>query len=471
MRLNNRGEYVGIYLSLYHYQTINVMATIKFIVKSTRRSQPATIYLRFRDGRDIDIIVPTAERVFPEYWSNKTESFKQRILFSNIFTEKNKVTIEENFSRMRDFVLNEHFNLKGSRPTSPWLQSVINKFYNRKEPGEETLSQYIKRFIEEASSGKRLFKGNRYTFSTLKNYKGFESQFNEYQGAYTEQRLKELNEKNEKPRPIKRVNFEDITIDFYNDFLSFFNEKKYSPNTTGRHIKHLKVLMRLAKEEGLHNNTEFQRKSFEAMSLPVDNVYLNEKELRTIFELDLSESKHLEIARNVFLCGCYTAQRFSDYSRISKDHIKTYSGKPVIEIIQQKTGERCIIPIRRELNDILQKYDYNLPRTHEQKVNRYIKEVCKMAKITGKVQYEEYRGGMKVKMNVPKNELIKTHTARRSGCTNMYLAGIAPVDIMKVSGHKTEREFLKYIKVSKEETALNLSEHPYFIGNVLSIAK
>lgn len=64
----------------------------------------------------------------------------------------------------------------------------------------------------------------------------------------------------------------------------------------------------------------------------------------------------------------------------------------------------------------------------------------------------------------PKYELIKTHTARRTGCTNMYLAGIPVIDIMKISGHKTEKEFMKYIKVSKLETAQNLSRHPCFTG-------
>ena len=78
---------------------------------------------------------------------------------------------------------------------------------------------------------------------------------------------------------------------------------------------------------------------------------------------------------------------------------------------------------------------------------------------------------MKVKTTVPKYKLIKTHTARRTGCTLMYLAGIPTIDIMKVSGHKTEKEFLKYIKVGKKETALNLAKHPYFIGSPLSVAK
>jgi hypothetical protein len=44
----------------------------------------------------------------------------------------------------------------------------------------------------------------------------------------------------------------------------------------------------------------------------------------------------------------------------------------------------------------------------------------------------------------------------------MYLAGIPTLDIMKITGHKTEREFLKYIRVTKEQTAEFLSNHEYF---------
>ena len=61
-----------------------------------------------------------------------------------------------------------------------------------------------------------------------------------------------------------------------------------------------------------------------------------------------------------------------------------------------------------------------------------------------------------------KYELIKTYTARRSGATNMYLAGIPTLSIMKIAGHKTEHEFLKHKRVSKEETAEILANHEYF---------
>jgi hypothetical protein len=459
------------------------MAAIKFFTRS-KVSQLVPVYLRFTDGRKTDIWIPTPYRMLPDYWNVKTQTFKQRVFFTDVFTETDAKDIEDKFTQLKDVILREHFTLTGP-VTKEWLKAVIDKFYYKQTPGTENLNQYIKRFIAEAESGKRLcFSGNTkkvYSSGTLRSYRDFQRSFNLYQGIEEEPKKdKDGNyKKKRKPakewpkQPYKPLNFNDITIDFYNNFMQFFYDRNCGANYVGKHIKTLKTILRQSRDEGLHNNTEVERKAFKAISEPAESIYLTEEELNSLYKLDLSgsDTKHLEIARDVFLCGCYTAQRYSDYSRISKEMIKKYSGNKVIELIQQKTGEKCIIPIRPELDAILNKYDYTLPKTHEQKINKYIKEVGEQAGITEFINYEQNKGGLTVKTKVQKKELIKTHTARRSGCTLMYLAGIPIIDIMKVSGHKTEKEFLKYIKVGKEETAVNLSSHPYFKGKVLSIAK
>jgi hypothetical protein len=46
--------------------------------------------------------------------------------------------------------------------------------------------------------------------------------------------------------------------------------------------------------------------------------------------------------------------------------------------------------------------------------------------------------------------------------TNAYLAGIDTLSIMQISGHSTEANFLKYIKLTKEQNARKLAEHPFF---------
>jgi hypothetical protein len=91
-----------------------------------------------------------------------------------------------------------------------------------------------------------------------------------------------------------------------------------------------------------------------------------------------------------------------------------------------------------KLQKILKKYNYKLPKIYEQKLNLHIKDVGEEAKINEWVETGSIRGGMKVKSKTQKFNMIKTHTARRSGCTNMYLAGIPTLDIMKISGYKTE---------------------------------
>ena len=116
--------------------------------------------------------------------------------------------------------------------------------------------------------------------------------------------------------------------------------------------------------------------------------------------------------------GCAAAREegLYDNGAIESRRFRTLeNGQQVIDLKQQKTGNHVVIPVRPELQAILEKCD-----------------------------------------------LVKTHTARRSGATNMYLAGILTIAIMKITGHKTEREFMKYIKIT--ETAMELMNRPYFSG-------
>ena len=75
---------------------------------------------------------------------------------------------------------------------------------------------------------------------------------------------------------------------------------------------------------------------------------------------------------------------------------------------------------------------------------------------------ETAKGGRMTSCKRLKYELIKTHTARRSFCTNAYLLRMDTLDIMALSGHKTGTNFLKYIKVTGKERAKRIAEHKFF---------
>ena len=55
---------------------------------------------------------------------------------------------------------------------------------------------------------------------------------------------------------------------------------------------------------------------------------------------------------------------------------------------------------------------------------------------------------------VPRYACVTSHTARRTGITNMYLSHkYTMLQMMHVSGHKTQKTFMDYIKLSSEEIA------------------
>lgn len=455
------------------------MAKIQYKIRAKETGKEVNLFIRFSDKRGMDATVKLPLKVNSSHWSNKTETIKQRSVLDGALTESEKNEIETELAELKTYLFKRFNNLLQSTESfsKEWLTKSIDSFYNKVNEGNqspETLNEYIARFIKEIESGERLYTHNdktkRYEKGSIKNFKGFQVQFDLYQ---SEKRIK--------------LNFDSITLDFYDMFVKYFVKKDYSPNTIGRHIKNLKSIMRCAREEGLHNNQEIERKKFKSIKEKVENIYLTEKEVKLIQDIDfarltpeqvvimhengITNINHLDIARDVFLVGVYSAQRFSDFSKIKPENIQNRNGGlKVISLIQQKTGERVIIPIRPELDVILNKYGYRLPKVFEQKINKAIKVIGSILDINEPTLIEETKGGFKVKKTVPKYDLIKTHTARRTGCTLMYLAGVPTLDIMKISGHKTEREFLNYIKVGKEETAINLSKHPYFMGNHLKVS-
>lgn len=318
----------------------------------------------------------------------------------------------------------------------------------KKEAKKETLNEYIERFIKELERGIRLNNGNRYKDGSIKNFKTFQAQLNEYQ----------------KKRKLV-LDFDGITTEFYNDFVNFLNSKDYRKNTIGKHIARLKVIMREAMEETtpLHHNDVFKNKTFKAYQIDTEEIYLTMEELNTIQKLNLSKKPHLELYRDIFLIGCHIAQRVSDYNALKPHNvIKLDNGKKALRIIQKKTGNEAIIPIKKDLDLILKKYNYEPPKVMEQNLNDAIKDICEIAEIDERIEVKEIIGGKEVRTIKRKFEMVSSHTARRTGATNMYLAGIDTIDIMKITGHTKESTFLKYIRVTKQQAANRMAENAYF---------
>ncbi len=82
-------------------------------------------------------------------------------------------------------------------------------------------------------------------------------------------------------------------------------------------------------------------------------------------------------------------------------------------------------------------------------MNEFVKEIEEMIPSLHTPFSQTYtKEGSKVTVTNPKWHLISTHTARRSFATDEYLAGTPPLTIMAITGHKTEKSFLRYRRIS-----------------------
>jgi integrase len=108
-------------------------------------------------------------------------------------------------------------------------------------------------------------------------------------------------------------------------------------------------------------------------------------------------------------------------------------------------------------------FDIATPIT-EQKINAHIKEVARLAGITQPVEATKFVNHRAVVDWWPKCDVITTHTARRSAATNMYKAGIPSISIMRITGHTTEKSFMKYIKITAEENAELMARNAFFMA-------
>lgn len=344
------------------------------------------------------------------------------------------------------------------------------------EASRVTLMGWVREFIRQCETGERLKQKStkQITLGTIRSFKGTLAQLQ----AYQEKRH-------------KVIDFDDVTLDFYDDWRRFFLEKKdargnsrpYSPNTIGRHVKNLKIFLYAAKDMKLTTNTDFESRKFSADSQDVENVYLTEERVQQMYETDFEDENTIERlmalapsdeersamkdqltrrtprllneAKDIFVVGCLTGQRVSDYKRISEDMYKTLGdGNEYIYLQQEKTGKWIYIPLDIRVRAILKKYGGKLPNVYDGRLNARIKVVGRFLGWRENAGITELKGTLQVPTNKMFYECIKTHTARRTFATNAYKRKISLSSIMIITGHSSESMLKKYLKLDREEKAI-----------------
>ena len=237
----------------------------------------------------------------------------------------------------------------------------------------------------------------------------------------------------------KKYTLTDFNDTFFQDFIAFLRtEHDLYDNTLHRYINFFKTCLIWCQRKGYKINNDYKNISIKRHE--TNDVHLTESELKLLEQVELTGSK--ERARDLFLIGAYTGQRFSDYSIFEKADVR----EGAIVKKAKKTKVTSFIPLHSKLEKLLDKYEWKLPKISSQKFNIRIQEVCKELEINDSIKKVSYMGKNVKEEIFTKWKLIGSHTARRTFITLMSERGMPDHQLMQIAGIKDAKTLKKYKK-------------------------
>jgi len=194
-----------------------------------------------------------------------------------------------------------------------------------------------------------------------------------------------------------------INEEFLDDFIIYLEELNLSAN----YIKMLVELATAMASAAFDKNyaTDPSFRDVEVKSDPPEKIYLSMNQVSRIYYF-IGLTKKQERVRDLFVVGCLTGLRYSDYSRLSKHD---FQGDYIIKVTQ-KTGAKVYIPIHDYVRDIYSKYEGEIPAGMSvQNFNRQLKKICHKMAFNDPVISHEKRGGRHVTSARPLWECVTSH--------------------------------------------------------------
>lgn len=325
----------------------------------------------------------------------------------------------------------------------PTLNMVVGEY--KKTTGKEkrctdSVTDNIDVFIKEQTAERGWSKSTKNMFNTLK---------------------RNLTKYNEEKK--LTIHYADIDDNYLNAFCVWLYEEEKQQNVSvNKMARCARWYLRWAHKKGYYSGTSHD--TFK-ISLKGGNgeyktiVYLTTDEINKLKEF--KGATYLETARDIFLFSCFCGLRYGDVRDLKKENI--YDGS--INIITNKTTDRLSIDLNKNTRAILDKYkDYDngrgsaLPVASNQKLNKYIKEVCKLCEIDAPVELVSFVGSERKTVVVPKYEAVTFHCSRKTFITHALRLGMPVPVIMKFSGHKSMNMLKPYMKIADELKAQEMAK-------------
>ena len=414
-----------------------------FFLKEPNSNKDTIIYLIYylkHEGKNFKY--STGQKISPEDWDPINRLPKTKRGAAGV-KNKHISSVLSNYSSLLDDTVQD-FERRNEILTKTELKSIFDFEFKKKSKDEEIIyfSDFINDFNDNHIDQVILKSTNRkLSERTKKGYKTALIGLQKFEKKY------------------KKVLLKDLTLNFHSKFMNFlYDEENLATNTVGFYIKNLKALAKHADRMGLKINDQVLSSDFFVPEEKSESVYLSIDEIEKLFKKDFSDRPRFQNVRDWAIISCWTGLRVSDWDKfggIENGYIKIIPKKT-----QYTSGKEVVIPIHWQIQDILDKR--GLPeKVSDVEFNRIFKDVCGDANIDYKVYGSRRNKKSKNRLEkgmIAKNELVSSHTCRRSFATNNYLMGIDTLTIMQVTGHTTEKSFLRYIKVTPDQHAKRLKE-------------
>jgi integrase len=388
------------------------------------------IDIRFRKQKTISDNEPIYLRL-----NHSLNGKQKRIWFKTNYILKKGDNIEKSLSkdvRYRlqsciEFVEVDFYKRLNFTPTPKWFSKTCSEFLNSEKRIGYLLSEAMSEYIEKQIKLDR-------AINTIKDNRQSQNIINDFR------------------RDIELADCNFILFDEFTEYLRF--EKKYAVSNLNRKIRFLKTILKDAKRKYPNEVPDDFRdleplketKADKNQKLNIYKVTFTKAELTAINNLDLKRDSLIN-ARKWLIIGVNTAIRGQDILNlnISDFDIKN----KLLKIQQQKTKTFANIPILPPVQEVIKDFPRKISL---QKFNDYIKEICKLAGMTNLVKSEKTiitPQGKRVKViEDMKYTFCASHMFRRSFITKYY-GELPNEEIMKVTGHKSEREFMGYVQEVK----------------------
>ena len=411
------------------------MSSIRFNLRDSKtptKAVPVYIIIEHK-GKRIMKYTNTGVKVVYNNWSLENQLCTKK--------HENYNRINEKILQLKKIVIKAFADIEARNEvlTKEVLENVLNGTTNKNKAHDGTVISFMEKHISELPNQINPQTNRPLARETIAKYVCLKKNLLEMQ------KLKN-----------KTFTFQNIDMPFYHSFIQYLNSKNLQPNTIGfKFVKTLKVILSEAERQGITVNNAYKSKKFVAPSQEVRHEYLNSKEIEILENLELPKDTMIDKVRDLFLVGYYSGQRFGDYSIITKDNFEQNGdGNWNLKLKQNKTGTFVTVPIDGKCIDLMEKYNWELKKISAQYFRKCIKKLCELAGFDSEISDTKNYGGRDEVIKQPKYMLITSHTTRRSFATNYFLTNkLAVINIMRLTGHKTEKEFMKYLCFSDAENS------------------